>query len=184
MIHRIAAAEISGKTALNRRGPSVPARTLVQKRLIPKDSRIFDWGCGFVSDVKFFQEQGFFVRGWDPIHKPKMPTEASHLHFFDWVHCMYVLNVLTEPIQREKLLEDIYNFLPVNAQLSLAVRAKKDLQRVKKRNWKRHNDGWITNSGTFQRGFNYDELCLILRPLYKNIQLISKSSLFVIAQKK
>ena len=45
---------------------SYPAKFLLSKQLL--QGKIIDFGCGFGSDVKLLQVQGFNITGYDPYY--------------------------------------------------------------------------------------------------------------------
>lgn len=171
----------SGETTVHRYGPSHPARILVENSLVT--GPIFDWGCGHGYDLKYFRQHGLDCDGWDPVHRPETPPSEFLPDIFSWVHCAFVLNTLPCPRQRQKILTDIYHFLPPSGHLSLTVRSQAELASQIKSNWYKSGDGWITSRGTFQRGFLADELFEMLSPLYSSISVVSKKPIFVIAEK-
>ena len=140
--------ELAGKTAIKRGKPSLPAKMLV-KMLLPEES-VFDWGCGKGEDVEYLRNEGFYCKGWDPVHKPD--TVGTWFYPFDWVLCSYVINVLP-PEQRAVILPRIHAFLPEDGSVLVATRASKEVNRQVKDTWTASYDGWTTSKGTFQRGF-------------------------------
>ena len=80
------------QTALNRKGPSVPVRRLVESGRIGEDDRVLDYGCGRGADVRYLKgTQTLEPVGYDPAHWPLRPVGD-----FDVVLCTYVLNVVTK----------------------------------------------------------------------------------------
>ncbi len=169
----------SGETAVHRYRPSFPARTLVEMDLL--EGRIFDWGCGRGFDLEYFRSQGFSAEGWDPNHLPETPPEKFPPGTFDLVHCAFVLNTLPDPEERLQILRAIHDFLPPAGHISLTVRSQSNINANKKPTWKRYSDGWMTPKGTFQKGYTADELVEIISPLFKDIVVMSREPLFVIA---
>ena len=173
------ALKASGETAVHRYRPSFPARTLVEMDLL--EGRIFDWGCGRGFDLDYFRSQGFSAEGWDPNHLPETPPEKFPPGTFDLVHCAFVLNTLPDPEERLQILRAIHDFLPPAGHISLTVRSQSNINANKKPTWKRYSDGWMTPKGTFQKGYTADELVEIISPLFKDIVVMSREPLFVIA---
>lgn len=169
----------SGETALHRSSPSFPARMLYEMDLL--EGKIFDWGCGRGSDLAYFRSKGFEVEGWDPVHRKETPPSQFVSESFNLVHCAFVLNTLEDPEERIKVLQEIHDFLPATGYLSLTVRSETDILRRKKTTWKKHGDGWVTTRGTFQKGYTAEQLVKLITPLYKDIVVISRNPLFVIA---
>lgn len=169
----------SGETAVHRYCPSFPARTLVEQNLL--EGRIFDWGCGHGYDLDYFRSQGFNAEGWDPNHLPETPPEKFPPGTFDLVHCAFVLNTLPDPAERLKILQAIHDFLPASGNISLTVRSQSNINANIKPTWKSYGDGWITPKGTFQKGYTAEELVAIISTLFKDIVVMSREPLFVIA---
>ena len=172
---------MSGKTAMYRSGPSLEAKMLVERKLLK--GKIFDWGCGRGKDLEYFRQNGFFAEGWDPVHRPDEPPSSYVSGSFDWVHCNFVLNTLQTVQEREQALDDIYNFLPVNGNLSIAVRSKNEINRLRKGTWEQMGDGWITSRKTFQKGYEVEELVELLQKHQFRIEIILTDPVFIIARK-
>lgn len=151
---------MSGKTAMHRSELSLPATILVQRKMV--DGKLFDWGCGHGADLECFRKSGIETEGWDPNHKPEKPPQSYPSGIFNWVYCGYVLNTLPDPSDRVKVLKDIYDFLPRDGQLAIAVRSVTEIESVRKSTWKRYGDGWLTSKNTFQKGFTAGELKSLL----------------------
>jgi len=148
------------------------------------EGKIFDWGCGYGYDLDYFRSKGFITEGWDPVHRPDTPPDKYIPGSFNWVHCASVLNTLPNPDERLKILLDIYNFLPPLGNLSLTVRSQGELNSRIKPTWIKYSDGWITAKETFQKGYLPKELVEIIAPLFKEIIVIAKTPLFVIARRR
>ena len=101
-------------TAKERDAPSLPVRMLLERRLI--NGTVLDYGCGFGRDVAFLQTRGFAAQGYDPHHRPEMPTRK-----FDTILCFYVLNVLFAD-EQTAVLVDIARLLKPTGKAYFAVR--------------------------------------------------------------
>lgn len=84
-------------TVKDRTWPSYPTKQLWNRNLI--QGRVLDFGCGLGADVKFLQENGVDVVGYDPHYAPDYPTGR-----FDTILCHYVLNVLLPEEQAHVLM--------------------------------------------------------------------------------
>jgi diadenosine tetraphosphate (Ap4A) HIT family hydrolase len=84
-------------TVKDRTWPSYPTKQLWNRKLI--QGRVLDFGCGLGTDVKFLQENGVDVVGYDPHYAPEYPTGR-----FDTILCHYVLNVLLPEEQAHVLM--------------------------------------------------------------------------------
>ncbi len=172
---------MSGETAPNRRGPSVPARILVENDLIV--GPIYDWGCGYGVDVEYFRQNGIEAYGWDPVHRPENPPSLFPEGYFCFINCTFVLNTLPDIEQRKEIIQEIYNLLPSEGYLVLTLRANQELNRKVKSTWKKYGDGYITGRGTFQKGFTCDEAVKLVETLFTEV-VILKSNPVVITAKK
>ena len=84
-------------TVKDRKKPSLPVKALLERELI--NGSVLDFGCGLGMDVRFLQEKGFSVTGYDPHYKPNFPESK-----FDTIICNYVLNVLLPEEQSHVLM--------------------------------------------------------------------------------
>ncbi|KKT73897.1 MAG: hypothetical protein UW69_C0054G0002 [Microgenomates group bacterium GW2011_GWA2_44_7] len=174
---------MSGKTAMHRSEPSLPAKILVERKIV--NGRLFDWGCGHGADLDYFLRSGIKAEGWDPNHKPDKPPQSYPPGLFRWVHCSFVLNTLPDPGDRTKILEEIFNFLPAGGNLAISVRSAGEIEDVRKATWQRFNDGWLTSKNTFQKGFLAKELkdLLIDKGFTVSEIVLSEPVVFILARK-
>lgn len=174
---------MSGKTAMHRSEPSLPAKIIVEQNLV--EGRLFDWGCGHGADLKFFQDSGIEVSGWDPNFLSNKPPSSYPPGNFSWVYCGFVLNTLISPEERKAVIQDIFDFLPTGGHLAISVRSKGEIENVRKPTWKACGDGWVTSKNTFQKGFLAQELSTLLtRNGYVNTRIIlDEPIVFIIADK-
>lgn len=174
---------MSGKTAMHRSEPSLPATILVQRKLV--SGKLFDWGCGHGADLEFFRKSGIDAEGWDPNHKPEKPPKSYPAGSFTWVYCGYVLNTLADPADRIKVLREIHDFLPPGRNLAISVRSAREIEGVRKITWRRYGDGWLTTKNTFQREFTAEELVDLLETTgLKNPEVIlTEECVFIIAKR-
>jgi len=125
---------------------------------------VFDYGCGRGDDIEFLQklpDMGW-VDGYDPNHKPDpKPWELSSgdYHF---VTSFYVLNVLPNMDERYSVLKEMMRLVHPNGAVVVATRSKKEVERAKTDEWEEYSDGYLTPTGTFQRGFTAGELAEML----------------------
>lgn len=174
---------MSGKTAMHRSEPSLPATILVQRKMVR--GRLFDWGCGHGTDLEFFRKSGIETEGWDPNHKPERLPQSYPSGTFAWVHCGYVLNTLPDPADRVKVLSEIHDFLPVGGNLAISVRSVGEIEGVRKPAWRRCGDGWLTTKNTFQKGYTANELGTLLRRNSFVVQeaVLEEPVVFIIARR-
>jgi len=123
----------SHKTAISRKGPSVPCRWLHKQGLLA--GRILDWGCGRGQDRAWLDGQHIYAVGHDPHYRPKKPLKGL---LFETVLCTYVLNCIPNYFDRALIVEEALEYLAPGGWLYVSIRAnKKDLK------------GW-TSKGTWQ----------------------------------
>ncbi len=172
----------TARTAITRKSPSALAK-IIGRQLHPTDM-VFDWGCGKGCDLIYYLSKVDTVAGWDPHFKPT-PYPAKLAGLFNIVTCSCVLNVLQEN-ERNKCLQEIYNFLPSGGKVYFSVRTKHDIEqnRIKSsKPWKKDDDGWITSRGTFQHGFTSTELKKVIEQYFKSVDIIKKAPCIVGANK-
>lgn len=101
-------------TAIKRKSSSLPCKYLFgERKLLPwLSEHVLDYGCGRGFDADFFG-----VRKYDPHYFPTRP-EGS----FNFIYCNYVLNVIEDPMERAKVLEDISSLLNTNGVAYISVR--------------------------------------------------------------
>jgi hypothetical protein len=73
--------------------------------------------------------------------------------------CTYVLNVINQVNIREALIKHIFSLTSVGKKIIITTRTTKEINKcAKQRNWTNHLDGYLTKSGTFQKGYTGQEL--------------------------
>lgn len=110
------------KTAIRRVKLSAPMK------YIPLVGRVLDYGCGRGFDCDTLQ-----VEGYDPHWRPTPPCGE-----YDTIYCNYVLNVIADPQEREKVVATIVGLLAPGGVAYISVRNDRD-----------HLNGW-TKTGTWQ----------------------------------
>lgn len=122
----------SGKTAITRKTLSLPMKWLEDHNMLGcnRPNRRLDYGCGkgFDADTLGFQK-------YDLNHFPAIPEGT-----FDIITCIYVLNVIENPLERDMVCQDIIDRLADCGTAYIAVR--NDLDTDEK--------GYITSTGTWQ----------------------------------
>ena len=175
----------AARTAIVRQRASVPARWLIHKSGYEPQS-IFDWGCGHGTDSIFYHVSSAQVGSWDPVHRaaptPEEEKVARRIEF-EWVTLTYVLNVLPR-LDRLEVLPRVFEFLPSWGKVMIAVRDKKDVMSAWRPKWDRYGDGFITSTGSFQRGFSGSEIAqLAYEAGFKRIDVVRTGPLIVVAHK-
>jgi diadenosine tetraphosphate (Ap4A) HIT family hydrolase len=101
-------------TAIDRIKLSSPVQFLLNQNLLT--GRVLDFGCGLGNDVKFLQQKGLDITGYDPYYSPTYPSGK-----FDSIVCCYVLNVLMPEAQADALM-NIAHLLKPGGKAYYAVR--------------------------------------------------------------
>ncbi|WP_166636264.1 DNA phosphorothioation-associated putative methyltransferase [Aliiroseovarius marinus] len=134
--------------AIRRDGLSSPVQALIRYGLIDEKTTVFDYGCGFGSDVEGLRTAGISAAGWDPYYAPDEPLESAHV-----VNLGFVLNVIESPAERQDVLRSA--FALARRCLAIAVitssRARTDCCQA-------YGDGHVTRLGTFQKFYRPAEL--------------------------
>jgi len=160
-------------TAIVRKEMSRPTRLGFEYGIIR--GKVLDYGCGVGTDVRKLLEQGIDAYCYEPYaHVPRLwkyleelarkgrlyvSTEELPDNSFDTILLNYVLNVIPDPAEREKVLRDVYRLLKPGGCAIIAVRSKYEIEREARRGgWERYGDGYITKHGTFQKGYTVEEL--------------------------
>lgn len=109
---------------------------------------LFDYGCGRGDDMRNLMALGYSVSGWDPTHRPAVERVPA-----DVVNLGYVVNVIENRAERVETLRAAWTLaqhvLVISGRLVWEAR---DLV------GRRHSDGIITKSGTFQKFYEQTEL--------------------------
>lgn len=138
-----------------------------------KGSEILDYGAGkgIASRELGFDSLEPNPEGWTPDY-----TDASQVKKkYKGIISNAVLNVLPRNI-RDTVAKDIGNKLAVGGKAFINVRAHKgDVDRAK--NPKQYDDGIITTKGTFQKGFDKDEIVMYLQSILGPNFKVEKSPL-------
>lgn len=109
--------DVSYRTAIRRNKPSTPMQDILITEVRPiRGNSWLDYGCGRGDDIAHLKTLGFDVDGYDPHFQPKEPTRK-----YDYVSCIYVLNVLS-PIDVNITLLKISKLLKDDGLAYIAVR--------------------------------------------------------------
>jgi DNA phosphorothioation-associated putative methyltransferase len=142
------------KTAMSRSKISRPCQWILENT---EPSTILDYGCGKGFDSKALDEAGWRVVSYDPHYAP---TKPGRHETFDWVLCAYVLNVIEDVEERKSVVQDLETY---GRNALIVVRSISDLTG----NLKPYEDGFLTQRGTFQKGYTVEELQAFLGSDYK-----------------
>lgn len=156
------------RTAVNRRGPSLPLRAVLEAGLIGHKQDVLDFGCGHGADVSYFG-RGYpmaYHHGFDP-NFPTWSYEDTLLkHGYDVVLMTYVVNVLP-PRQAYAVVQKAWSYVKPGGRLIVTTRTEQEIDaRARKAGWTfappPRPPGWITKAGTYQQGYEAGQLKALL----------------------
>ena len=85
------------KTAMKRATLSRPVTSALRDRIIRPEYSVFDFGCGYGTDVELLKSTGINAAGWDPHFANENLKSPS-----DVVNLGYVLNVIENVDENER----------------------------------------------------------------------------------
>ncbi len=136
------------RTAIKRYDISRPVKLALDRGILQKRHKFFDYGCGHGMDLEALGGLGYSVSGWDPAFRPKAKKEKA-----DVVNLGYVLNVIEEPRERIETLKGAFSLAERALVVSTMVAGQETLAHVRP-----YKDGYLTKSNTFQKFFVPGEL--------------------------
>jgi DNA phosphorothioation-associated putative methyltransferase len=132
-------------TALRRMTCSKPVALALGHGIITETMTVFDYGCGYGTDVRYLRARKIKATGWDPHYHPHqkvMPADVVNLGF--------VLNVIENQSERDETLARAC--MLAKKVLIVAVRVEHALEDAAE-----FNDGVLTKLGTFQKLYRQGE---------------------------
>lgn len=170
----------TAKTAMARTKPSIPLLMAIALR--EEGDMFYDWGCGKGCDIKYLKKMKYDVAGWDPYFKQSPHPNEIEQCYYNFVLCTYILNIIPGKDERLQCLKDIHTFLHPKGKALIATRSQKEIcQHVRIRKWTKSGDGWITGKGTFQKGFEIQELKDYARIVFQKVETIRVDPPIVLA---
>ncbi len=139
-------------TALNRTSLSAPMQTLGRYGYLNDQLQIFDYGCGYGSDITALQTEGIAVNGWDPYYAPDNEKKKS-----DIVNLGFVINVIEDFEERVDALNNAWAL----AKKLLVVSVM--LENLNRGLGQTFGDGYISTRNTFQKYFSQNEIIEFIR---------------------
>lgn len=153
------------KTAMSRPGPSPTARAVTATLTGPLGvSTLLDHGCGRGADVAHYRSAGLDADGYDPHEDFGWPRPERD--GYDLVTQAFVLNVLPNPWERVRALQDAASFVRPGGHVLVVTRSPEEITKAAAAGgWARHHDGFWSSEGkgTFQRGISGEEAVLLAR---------------------
>jgi len=132
------------RTAMRRSSISRPMSAAVRDGIIRENTTVFDYGCGFGTDIEILKASGYNVAGWDPFYFPENTKLES-----DVVNLGFVLNVIEDQNERLQALQKAFEL----AKECLVVSVRTDAAFFENR----FGDGAITKDGSFQKIYSQSE---------------------------
>ena len=136
------------RTAIKRYDISRPVKLALDRGILQKRHKFFDYGCGHGMDLEALGGLGYSVSGWDPAFRPKAKRAKA-----DVVNLGYVLNVIEEPLERVEALKGAFALAERALVVSTMVAGQETLAHVRP-----YKDGYLTKANTFQKFFAPGEL--------------------------
>ena len=165
----------SGQTAIARKKAPLPTRIIIEKGDV--HGKVVNWGCGndtFTKDLCLKLPYVTRVLEYDPNIVGK--DTCYGFGFNDVFIVNYVLNVLP-PEERKDVLRYLRIFGDFDAKYYFAVRGNT----APVPTWKKHKDGWITGTGTFQKLYTEAQLLKELRQSWNYAKLVESRDSMIIA---
>lgn len=162
---------ISAKTAIHRKKMSAPVRELFEDYLYGDNyARVLDFGCGRGKDVEEIRKVDLFkeVVGYDPNFQPKTPKGKFHL-----VLMTYVVNVIQHEAIRDIAITTAWEYVRKGGQLVIVTRSRREVfQEYVRGKWDIAGKGYITHSGTYQRGYSPKQLDTLVCDLLNKVRTV------------
>lgn len=156
---------IAAKTAISRRGLSVPTRELIANGFIKSDDSLLNHGRGRAeTDANTLANLVRFYAEYDPNYAPDRSVLNAK---YDVVLSNYVLNVLP-PELREKAWEDIQKATGRNGAAFISVRSSGD----RTMQGESYADGIITKRGTFQKPYTREGFMEETSQYFANVEFL------------
>ena len=163
----------SGKTAISRSKTSTLVRGLDESNV---SGRVLHQGAGRSNnpDRNALETISEDVVHYDPTHSPE--TEDSLLRGdFDTVVTPFVVNTL-KPSLRKGVYVDAAKSLAPDGKVIVSARGdvEKQAETSKKKGkpWKPFKDGYITNTGTFQKNYTTESLVKEAKKYFDNVEVM------------
>ena len=113
------------RTAITRKGPSIPARRLYKDGRL--QGRVLDYGCGRGTDSEYYG-----IQGWDPYYRAEPHPSGK----YDTILCTYVLCILP-PGEESKVISDIEALLKPGGRAYITVRNDIEKEEITSIAWRR-----------------------------------------------
>jgi hypothetical protein len=135
-------------TAIDRNKLSAPMQALAGHNYLDGKYSIFDYGCGKGDDVRELEAHGVDVAFWDPVYHPEQPKKRA-----DIVNLGYVINVIEERKERDRVLRDAFKHAEKVLAVSAMLAGDSTIGQFTP-----YKDGVLTKRNTFQKYYAQSEL--------------------------
>jgi len=136
------------RTAIDRNKLSAPMQLLARHNYFDGSFSIFDYGCGKGDDVSELEAHGLDVNAWDPVYRADAEKRTA-----DIVNLGYVINVIEDRSERDKVLRDAYQHAKKLLSVSAMIAGEATISQFRP-----YKDGVITSRNTFQKYYSQSEL--------------------------
>jgi hypothetical protein len=156
---------IAGRTAISRRGISVPTRMLLDTGRIPKGVSVLNHGRGKAdADAAALTNAASEYAEYDPNYAPNPKALERR---YDIVVSNYVINVLPSDL-REEAWKDIARTTGGVAYITVRSTGDKSIYKGKK-----YKDGFIMSTGSFQKPYTAKGFVQEAKKHFKTVEVIA-----------
>lgn len=130
--------------------------------LIPSEARVLDYGAGLCHGTSVLNAESFEPHPRAGIVPTYTNVQRIPSNTYDVVVCNCVLNVISTPSERDRVVQNILRLLKPGGRAYIMVRSWSDVRSIK--HYVTEGDGCRLPNGAFQRGFTHAELDTFLAP--------------------
>ena len=135
-------------TAIDRDKLSAPMQALARHKYLDGNYSVFDYGCGKGDDVRELEAHGLDIAFWDPVYHPEGTKKRA-----DIVNLSYVINVIEERKERDRVLRDAFEHTEKILAVSAMLAGDSTIGQFTP-----YKDGVLTKRNTFQKYYTQSEL--------------------------
>jgi hypothetical protein len=142
-------------TAIDRDKLSASMQALARHNYLDGEYSVFDYGCGKGDDVRELEAHGIDVAFWDPVYHPDRAKKRA-----DIVNLGYVINVIEERKERDRVLRDAFKHTKKILAVSAMLAGDSTIGQFTP-----YKDGVLTKRNTFQKYYAQSNCEAILKAL-------------------
>ena len=161
-------------TAIDRNKLSAPMQVLARHNYFDGNYSIFDYGCGKGDDVRELEAHGLDVDAWDPVYRSDAVKRKA-----DIVNLGYVVNVIEDRTERNRVLQDAYQHSKKVLVISAMIAGEVTISQFKP-----YKDGVITLRNTFQKYYSQSELRSYIETTLEEIAIAAGPGIFLVFRDK